>query len=160
MSSDRIYDEGVTAKNCVLELFVDKQIGSGAYRRVYALTQDETCVVKVEYYGKEFCNVAEMRVWQEVELTPLAKWFAPCIEIDSLGIALIQKKTLPFRSEEEFHAALIDTKAGPLPAFFDDVHFGNFGMLDGRVVCHDYGFNHFIRDGIRAAAGEQHEFSF
>lgn len=150
MSVQYATEEQAIAKNAIIEHFVGKQIGSGSYRRVYELETDETCVIKIEFYGKDFCNAAEMFVWREVQHTPIENWFAPCMAIDSLGLALIQKKTAPFTSEGDFRRALIETRGSAiLPDFFDDAHFGNFGMFEGRVACHDYGFNNFINHGVK-----------
>jgi hypothetical protein len=67
-----------------LNFWVDKQIGSGAFRRVYSLGSKEM-VLKLEYSGKEFCNVLEAKVWWAVKDTPLEEWFAPVIDIDHHG---------------------------------------------------------------------------
>lgn len=151
MPADNITEETKLSRDAALELFVGNQVGSGSYRRVYDLHTDETCVMKIEYCGKEFCNVHEMAVWKEVQHTPIEDWFAPCMKIDSLGVALIQKKTRPFQNEESFKKALKETRGSlDLPEFFDDAHHGNFGMFEGRVVCHDYGFNFFINHGVDA----------
>jgi hypothetical protein len=143
-----ISEEPISLIRYALNLWVDKQIGSGAFRRVYSLGNPEM-VLKIEYSGKEFCNVLEAKVWWAVKDTPLEEWFAPVIDIDTMGVALLQSRTKPFDSEEEFKAQIAKTHGGALPAFFDDVHFGNFGMLDGKVVCHDYGFTHFLDEAVK-----------
>jgi hypothetical protein len=149
MSDMCITEEGNMSRNAVLELLIGDQLGSGAYRRVYELKRDDTLVAKIEYYGKEFCNIVEMGVWREVRETPIEKWFAPCEAIDSLGLVLFQRRTQPFASRQAFDAEVL-RQSTTLPDFFDDVHWGNFGMLEGRLVCHDYGFNHFIKQGVTA----------
>lgn len=65
-----------------------------------------------------------------------------------MGIALIQSRTHPFIDKEEFDMAVAKVPGKKLPSFFDDVHYGNFGLLDGRLVCHDYGFTHFLKNGV------------
>lgn len=155
MSKKSVTDEGRLQKNAILSLFVGRRLGKGAYRRVYDLKiADETLVIKLEYCGTEFCNITEWKVWNEVKDTPLEEWFAPCEDIDLLGLALIQKKTKPFDSEKEFRDAVLQTRDGVLPTFFDDVHYGNFGMLDGKVVCHDYGFNNFLSEAVKMKWGD------
>ena len=69
-----------------------------------------------------------------------AKWFAPCVDISPSGHFLIQKKCKP----------LIDIKCLPknIPGFFTDVHWNNFGMLNGKFVCFDY---QFIGNGVNIA---------
>lgn len=154
-----ITDESNNSKNSLLQLFCGDQIGSGSFRRVYKLNQDPTLCVKVEYSGTEFCNITEMQVWRAVKGTPLAIYFAPCIEIDGYGIALIQKRCRPFESEDEFNKAVKRYWNGKVPEFFDDVHYGNFGILvedtAERLVCMDYGFNHFAKRGVEAVQGEE-----
>jgi hypothetical protein len=140
---------GERIKDCVLDFFVGEHLGSGAYRKVFALQHHDDRVIKIETNGIEFCNVAEMKVWQEVEGTPLEHWFAECHEIDAWGLALIQQKTEPFDNETEFHEMV--EKIGPLPKFFDDIHWGNFGKIDDRLVCHDYGFTKFLQFGVKGA---------
>lgn len=149
-----ITDLSKNGKNAVLGLFVGDRLGSGSYRHVFELRTDPTCVVKVEHSGVEFCNVVEWQVWKAVEHTPVEEWFAPCLSIDLLGLALIQKRTRPFVDEAHFREELSRTRGlsdSELPPFFDDIHFANFGMLDGRVVCHDYGFNNFLTHGVQVA---------
>jgi hypothetical protein len=138
--------ENERIKEYALNLFVGKRIGRGAFRRVYAV--DKYRVLKVEYTGREFCNMMEAKVWHYVRDTPLEDWFAPVLEIEPMGVAMLQSRTQPFDSEADFKKALEETRGGILPLFFDDVHYGNFGMLDGRVVCHDYGFNHFLKSAV------------
>lgn len=150
-----ITNESKMLKDCLLLFFIGKRIGKGAYRHVYEMEGiDGPRVIKVEYCGKEFCNMTEWKVWKAVEHTPHAEWFAPCIDIDLMGVALIQKRTKPFDSREEFNAHVDKYHGGKLPAFFDDVHYGNFGTLDGRLVCHDYGFNHFLDEAAKMEWGD------
>lgn len=150
MSVKDITDESNLARNCTLRLFVGDKLGSGSFRNVYAMIGDKSKVIKVEYSGRDFCNVHEMAVWKKVEATPIEHWFAPCHQIDLVGISMIQSRTVPFECEADFIAAVKATPTKKIPGFFDDVHFGNFGMLEGRIVCHDYGFTHFLEQGVEA----------
>lgn len=136
-----LYDYCAPLKNSILSVLVGERIGSGASRDVYALPHDKTLVMKVETSARTFHNQTEWLVWQEMKDWPVSDWFAPCVEIDSYGNVLFQRRTEPFRSEKEFHAAVTRTRGGVIPKIFDDVHYGNFGMLDGRVACHDYGYH-------------------
>lgn len=147
-SIHEITDEGPNIRNFILKFIVGDLLGEGAYRRVYEMGMPDR-VLKVEHCGKEFCNITEWKVWQAVEHTPLAEWFAPCIDIDLMGVALIQKRTKQLDSEEEFKKLVETTRGGKLPSFFDDIHYGNFGLLDGLLVCHDYGFNHFLDEAAK-----------
>lgn len=143
-----IDDEEPSIKDHILHFFVGDMIGQGAYRRVYKLGRDDQ-VLKIEYCGKQFCNMVEWQVWNAVEHTDLAGWFAPCIDIDPMGIALIQQRTKPIDSEDEFRKLVETTRGGVLPSFFDDIHYANFGTIDGLLVCHDYGFNHFLDEAVK-----------
>lgn len=144
MSGWQIQDESILLKNSALQILVGECIGSGASRHTYALPHDDTLVLKVEHSGCTFHNQMEYLIWEEMRNWPIKDWFAPCVNIDGYGNVLIQKRTEPFDSHSDFKAALQRTRGGVIPAVFDDVHWGNFGMYDGRVVCHDYGYTHFF----------------
>lgn len=151
MAKKDITDESKIVKDCILHFFVGKRIGKGAYRHVYRLNggDGKDCVLKVEWCDREFCNMTEWKVWNAVKDTPLEHWFAPCVSIDLMGVALVQKKTKVFEDQDEFHAYVEKHCNGTLPSFFDDIHFGNFGIFEGRLVCHDYGFNHFLDEAVK-----------
>jgi len=155
VSKKDITHESGMIKDALLHFFVGKRIGKGAYRHVYRLNggDGKDCVLKVEYCDAEFCNITEWKVWKAVEHTPHAEWFAPCVSIDLFGVALVQKRTKGFDSREEFNAYVEKHHDGKLPAFFEDVHYGNFGLLEGRLVCHDYGFNHFLDEAVKMEWG-------
>lgn len=150
-----IFDHIVPLKNCALELFVDPEpLGEGASRKVYALRRDPDLVLKIEDAGRTFNNQTEWMIWQEVKDWPIADWFAPCVAIDSWGSALLQRRTEPFECERDFREALRKTRGGYLPTLFSDTHHENFGMLDGRVVCHDYGYHKLFYQGAQAMCQE------
>lgn len=113
-------------------LFVGDVIGSGMSRTVYEFNIDPTKVVKIETARQRFQNVMEWELWNECRECPaLAKYLAPCRYISDCGIVLIMDKTQPLRATEIPKS---------LPAFLTDHKVENFGLLDGKVVCHDYGF--------------------
>lgn len=141
--------EYIQDKDSILSLFIGDQLGSGASRRVYEIKGDDKRVLKVEYVGKTFNNQTEWLVWEVVKEWPISDWFAPCYEIDNYGSVLIQARTKPFKSSKEFHAAVRTTRGGVIPAVFDDVHYANFGIYDGRVTCHDYGYHKFFEQVAR-----------
>ncbi|MCK5639710.1 MAG: hypothetical protein KAJ19_02895, partial [Gammaproteobacteria bacterium] len=62
------------------------------------------------------------------------KWFAPCVEISSCGIVLVQHKTKPLTKLPTY-----------VPSFFNDLKTNNWGELNGRPVCHDYGIMPMFR---------------
>ncbi len=147
--SQSINDFNHTIRNSILAMFIGDEIGRGASRTVFEVLHDSSLVMKVERTGRTFHNQTEYLVWQEVKNWPIGDWFSPVVDIDSYGNVLFQKKTTPFESEKEFNAALTMTRGGVLPRVFDDIHFANFGMLDGRVTCHDYGYHTFFEQVSR-----------
>lgn len=149
MSDWYIRDEGLGNKNSILDLMIGKCIGSGASRRVYEVRSDKSLVLKVEYEGGTFHNQQEWLIWKEMKDWPIADWFAPCVDIDGYGNVLIQRRTEPFTSEKDFRIALQRTRGGVIPDIFSDIHYANFGMLDGRVTCHDYGYHAMYEGAAR-----------
>lgn len=123
-----------------LELLQGEKISHGSTREVFVCAIDPAWVVKVEDPG-QFQNATEWSIWQEVKDTPQAKWFAPCLHISPGGRVLIQMRTTP--AEPSRYPRRI-------PAFFDDTKRANFGLLDGRIVCHDFGVNLLIKRGLTA----------
>jgi hypothetical protein len=116
-------------------------IGGGSARQVYTSPIRPDCVVKVESGAKSFQNVAEWQVWQEVKDTPMAKWFAPCVEISPSGSVLLMKRTEP---------APASMYPRRVPAFFTDLKRENWGMYEGRMVCCDYGVSNLVSCGMTA----------
>lgn len=118
---------------------VGEKLGAGSAREVYRLAHDPTLVVKIENRAGSFQNILEHEMWQEVEHTKWARWFAPCVTISPCGTILIQKATVP-----------LPPGAFPkqLPNFFTDLRLNNFGRLDGRVVAHDYGLHSVMGRGL------------
>lgn len=139
--SDDPRDMPLRVKDCVLQAVLGKKLGEGCFRKVYAL--DDTRVVKIETEGRAFCNSHEWSLWLEVQGTKWEKWFAPCLEIDAFGTALIQARTQPMSPEQW-------ASFPRLPNFFADLKQENWGMLEGRPVCHDYGNHNFFRHGFKS----------
>jgi hypothetical protein len=104
-------------------------INTGSSRRVYQCNLNRDWVVKREIANTRQ-NVIEYEIWEFAE-TQDGKWLAPCHFMSANGLFLIQSKTTPLRAEE---------RPKRLPAFLTcDLKLENFGWLDGRIVCHDYG---------------------
>lgn len=142
---DAMYEvEGL--RKAALELLCGERLGSGSTRRVYALKHSPDLVIKLEYALKKFCNVAEYDMWHTVKGTKLERFFAPVVDIDTYAGALIMRRTQPI-TEEEFRK-----EVKRLPAFLDDNHSSNFGRLDGRIVCHDYGYHAAISHAVKVGA--------
>lgn len=115
----------------LMYLFVGEKIGDGSARKVYSLRQDDTKVVKIETGSSSFQNIIEWEIWTRFKNnTRVAKWLAPCHWISASGTHLIMSKCDNLRSNE------IPKK---VPKFLIDHKPDNFGLLDGKVVCRDYG---------------------
>jgi hypothetical protein len=106
-------------------------IGAGIGRRVFENSLDKSLVFKVEdCNGSRFQNVLEWETWQNAKGTKLERWLAPCDWISHSGSILLQRRTTPaFKYPPR------------LPAFLTDTKRSNYGMLNGKFVCHDYGTN-------------------
>ena len=126
-------------KDCVLDALVGEKLGSGSFRDVYAL--DAKRVLKVEARDWAFCNAHEWTIWCDCP-PEWQKWFAPCLTIDDLGAALIQRRTKPLTKKQ--WAALTE-----IPDFMADIKRENWGWMDGRPVCHDYGNHRFMANSFR-----------
>lgn len=35
-----------------------------------------------------------------------------------------------------------------MPSFFSDLKYQNFGVLDGHLVAHDYGYSNILSQGL------------
>lgn len=149
-----IHDECRANRESIIDLFVGKKIGGGASRRVYEMLGHTDKVIKIEHTGWSFHNQCEWNIWREVKDWPISDWFAKCIDIDAIGNCLVQERTQPFYSDREFRDALRKTRGGILPEVFSDTHYANFGLVDDRVVCHDYGYNKFLYFGARKMCEE------
>lgn len=133
--ADKIHELPTTARD-LTHLFLGEVLGSGMSRTVYAHAQDPSLVIKVEY-GDRFQNVLEWEVWQGIKDSPMAKWYAPCVDISPNGIVLIQKRVQMIPREQY---------PKEIPAFFTDTKYQNFGMLGKQFVCFDYGTMNIIRN--------------
>jgi hypothetical protein len=146
MTGDR---DGEQAFFEFFNLMLGKQLGYGSSRKVYNLELDKHCVVKVETGPGNFQNIREWDLWNNVKDTVHAKWFAPCKRLSENGQILVMSKTEP-PGPNDWPAEI--------PAFFDDIHKANFGMVqlldlrtnkeDWHFVCHDYGWNNAVRGGL------------
>lgn len=113
----------------LVNLVCGEQIGRGAYRTVFEYRLNPAWVVKHDTRDNN-SNVFEHATWHELADTPLGNWLAPVEWISKDGYWIIQSKTEPIRRDE------LPSK---VPAIFCDLKLENWGMLDGRPVCHDYG---------------------
>lgn len=126
---------GHTTANDWLGMIAGERIGRGMYRDVYATTGTEY-VYKVETKDGCFCNVYEWEIWHAAS-KEVKKWLAPCVDISSNGIVLVQKRVIPIR------------KLPPrIPHFLTDAKLSNWGEYNGRPVCCDYGNHKLLTDGL------------
>lgn len=132
---EEIHELPVSARD-LAALFLGKKLGSGMSRDVYEFTFNRDYVVKVENSSGSFQNIIEWEIWNNVQYMPsVSKWFAPCVNISPCGVFLIQRKVIQQ-----------DPKKYPkkVPYFFKDTKYENFGTVDGKLVCCDYGT--FLRE--------------
>lgn len=123
-------------------LICGEPLGFGIARQVFVLGTDPTKVVKVEIAAGSFQNVIEWQTWNDLRETQYAKYLAPCHHISPCGIVLIQSRVGPLTARHERQ---------PLPSFLTDFKRSNYGVLDRRVVCCDYGTNLLLNHGAFAS---------
>lgn len=114
-----------------------QKLGGGIGRKVFVYGLNPKFVVKVEQQG--FQNVIEWEMWKTVKNTPYARWFAPAVEISGLGTILLMERTLPAPRAKY---------PSRLPEFLGDCKYSNYGLLRGRIVCHDYGLMSLATNGL------------
>lgn len=134
----RIIRNGGTVATDLYSMVTGRMLGVGASRIVFDYAPDPTLVIKFETGGGGFSNVMEWDIWENMQFDKrLSKWLAPCLMISPCGSILLQRKTTPLS---------IDHLPKKIPRFFTDLKYQNWGMLDGKPVCHDYG-NHRAYSG-------------
>ena len=120
-------------------LMCGEKIGNGIARTVYESRLLPGFVIKVEEDSRSFQNVLEWETWQRVRGTKHEKWFAPCESISAAGTVLVMRKTELARASEY---------PEKMPVFLTDFKRKNYGMYDGRLVCHDYGLTLLVEHGM------------
>lgn len=120
-----------TLSRDLFRLICGEKIGSGVAREVYVYNLNPEYVVKIETLGCSFQNVVEWGAWDDFsEVKSVAKWLAPCLHISPCGTILVQRRTDPIGPSEA---------PKRMPKFLTDFKYSNYGRLDGKIVCHDYG---------------------
>lgn len=132
------YFTGTIARD-LLELVSGRLIGRGQYRYVHACELNPDWVIKFELGSKCFQNIIEWETWNTVVGTKYEKHFTPCMYISPCGTILLQK----FARDVEVSELPLE-----LPRFFTDIKKSNFGVLNGQVVCRDYGANLLMINGL------------
>lgn len=118
----------MSPKETVSKLLCENKLGEGLSRKVYTNNYMPDYVIKVARNDIHFQNIREFHTYCFVKDLSIGKWFAPVMEISANGKVLIMRRTQP-----------LTLKKIRVPEFFIDLKLENFGMLDGRIVCHDYG---------------------
>lgn len=126
-------------------LFFGKRLGGGLSREVFEFGYDPRYVVKMEAKGN-FQNVTEYMIWEAVQDTEWAKWFAPVKMISPLGTALIMRRAVQAEDATDKAKASFPKM---LPDFLADTRECNWGWLDGRWVVVDYGMTRLLSKGFK-----------
>lgn len=116
------------------DTFCGDAIAAGVGRIVYQHALDKTLVIKFEYAARSFQNSIEWDLWKQHwhAKTSTCKFLAPCVSISHSGNVLIQKKTKPIPFDFKLPTYI--------PAILNsDAKRDNWGLYQGRAVCHDYG---------------------
>lgn len=120
-----------------IDFFCGDFISSGTFRDVYEYKQNPMLVIKVDR-SNTFENIAENLTWCHVSHNKkVARWFAPIHGISATGRIILQERTQLYDP----------TKNWRIPDFFDDLQQCNFGLLGGKLVCHDYANTKLITKG-------------
>lgn len=123
----------------LLAVLCGRHLGSGVYRKTFLSSANREQVVKIETESGHFCNVAEWEIWENLkEHKVLSQWLAPVRFISPNGAILIQERTYPV------HESQMPEK---IPRLFTDTKIQNWGMFEGRIVCHDYANHNLFRGG-------------
>lgn len=130
---------GAVLKLDFIRMFCGPLIAKGTARSVYEMTGQPNLVIKVELTEGTFQNIAEWQNWSSLQFTPWSQYLAPCRRISPCGHILIQERTVPLEDVPLM-----------LPDFFEDLKHANFGILNGRVVCHDYALTNLHERAITA----------
>lgn len=118
-----------------------KELGNGIGRRVFVYDLDPRWVIKIEDKSSSFQNVMEWETWDAAKQRgkEFARWLAPCTAISPSGSVLLQKRTTPIPRGKY---------PKRMPPFLNDFKRSNYGLYEGRVVCHDYGTSLLLDHGF------------
>lgn len=140
MSDDAAsYFAGTIPKD-LFRLIAGEQLGKGIGREVYVFLPIPTLVIKFEIAATSFQNVLEWETWDRIKDCPrVARWFAPIVSISICGSILLQKRV---------EKARLNEYPDKVPAFVADLKRANWGMLNGKLVCIDYGRTLLMEEGM------------
>ncbi len=136
------YDMSDACKRDLIGAIFGDHLGGGASRQTFIYEPNTNYVIKLEDRARWFQNIQEWNTWMEVKDTKHAKWFAPCAWISPCGTLLLQKRT---------EAVCAKGVPGKIPDYFTDLKLANFGLLNGRFVCHDYGIIKLSSIGLKSS---------
>lgn len=131
-------------KSCA-QMIIGKHLGRGYSRDVYIHAMEPSIVVKIAMNADGvIANTNEFDIWDEVQhwkgkYENLKNFFCPVTAMSSDCKVLFMKRTQPLRVEDipnEVYTWVTDQK------------LENFGILDGRLVIHDYGLTLIKNGGI------------
>lgn len=125
--------------NQAFYLLCDQKINSGMSRTVWSSKLVPDCVIKIEDTVGQFQNIIEWETWLRVRDTVHRRWFAPCRWISGNGAILIMERT---------HEPAPKQYPVNMPAYLTDFKRTNYGMLNGKLVCHDYGTHMLFENGL------------
>ena len=128
----------------LLKMVLGEKIGTGSTRNVYEWLPDPTMVVKYEGAGDAFANVLEFKIWEDLQYVKHAKsWLAPCFKLSANGVWMLQARTETPSSSFKW--------PNRIPRWLTDCKKQNFGLLKGKLVCHDYALNTIVSRGATKA---------
>ena len=139
------FDISAAAQREIKDLILGEKLGGGISRQVFEYALNDKYVVKIEDRSQSFQNIIEWEVWHHLKgCKATARWLAPCHYISPNGIVMIQERTMPMRPNE---------RPKRVPSWLTDIKPDNWGLLNGKPVCHDYGFLQGIgRGGLTKAS--------
>jgi hypothetical protein len=126
----------------MMHLTPQKLISKGGHRCVYT-TEDPEWVIKIQQKEGNY-NYAEWSVWNILKHTKFGNLLAPCGEISSNHMQLLQRKGLPLEKNSNLPIEL-------LPGFLAyDVEVARqwviiSGYNNGKPVLCDYDHNQFAK---------------
>lgn len=112
--------------------FCGRKIGEGSYRQVYEFLIDDRFIVKIQRLPA-FENNLESFIWDEICSSPnIYRYFAEVIWKNNNGTVIVMEKIKVLSNSDRKLPARV-------PAFFSDLHPGNYGFKGRQIVCCDYG---------------------
>lgn len=121
--------------NDIIAAIIGKPLGEGLSRNVFEYNLNpEKYVIKLETTNYR-SNASEIILWNEIQglkgpLSWVKDWFAPILWHSPNSLVLVMERTYQDPNRK---------KPDRIPSFFQDVAERNFGWLNNKFVCHDYG---------------------